>query len=100
MEKIIKVGLAILLFLCLAEMPYGYYQFVRWAALVGFSFLAFGAHEKKKEQEMIIYIGLAILFQPLFKIALGKEIWNFVDIIIAIGLLISLKEKSQKRTGL
>ena len=97
MEKIIKVGLAILLFLCLAETPYGYYQLVRWAALVSFSLLAFGAHEKNKNQEMIIYIGLAILFQPFFKIALGKEIWNFVDVIIALGLLISLKEKTDNR---
>ena len=94
MEKGIKITLSVLMLLCLLDMPYGYYQLVRWAALVSFSLLAFGAHQKNKEQEMIIYIGLAILFQPFFKIALGKEIWNFVDVIIALGLLISLKKKS------
>jgi predicted membrane protein len=95
MEKIIKVGLAALLLLCLAEMPYGYYQLVRWAALVGFSLLAFHAHEKNKEQEMIIYIALAILFQPLFKIALGRLIWNFMDAIAGIYLLHSIKKQEK-----
>jgi hypothetical protein len=99
MEKLIKIGLAILLLLCLAEMPYGYYQLVRWSALVGFSLLAFDASANKKnnEHEVIIYIGLAILFQPLFKIALGREIWNIVDIITAVGLLITLKTKPQRK---
>jgi predicted membrane protein len=97
MEKQIKVGLAIMLFLCLADMPYGYFQLVRWAAMVGFSLLAFEAHKKNKDQEMIIYIGLAILFQPMIKIALGRTIWNFLDTIIAIWLLFSVKAKYQEK---
>ena len=39
---------------------------------------------------MIIYIGLALLFQPFFKIALGREIWNIVDVVVGIGLLVSV----------
>ena len=89
MEKGIKIGLAILLFLCLADMPYGYFQFVRWAALVGFALLAFDASEKNRQQEMIVYIGLAILFQPIFKIALGRSLWNMVDVIVGGYLMIS-----------
>lgn len=41
MDKAIKVILAFLFFLCLADMPYGYYQFVRFAGLVGFTILAY-----------------------------------------------------------
>ena len=37
----IKIILAILFFLCLADMPYGYYQFVRFAGLIGFVILAY-----------------------------------------------------------
>ncbi len=43
MERIIKIFLSLLLFLCLADMPYGYYQFVRFAGLVGFAILAYQA---------------------------------------------------------
>ena len=71
-------------------MPYGYYQLVRFAGLVGFSVLAYQANQQNRQTEMIIYIGLALLFQPFFKIALGREIWNIVDVIVAIGLLVSV----------
>ena len=80
-------------------MPYGYYLFVRFAGLVGFAILAYQAHEQGRQTEMIIYCGLALLFQPFFKIALGREIWNIVDMVVGIGLIISIfmKQKESRR---
>jgi len=97
MDKAVKIILAILFFICLAELPYGFYQFVRFAALVGFTILAYQANEKENKTEMIIYICLAILFQPLIKISLGREIWNVVDVIVGLALLVSIfiKPKSE-----
>ena len=68
-------------------MSYGFYQFVRFVALIGFGILAYKANEKSKNTEMIIYGGLALLFQPFFKIALGREMWNIID-VAAAGFLI------------
>jgi len=99
LQAIIKIALAILFFICLLDMPYGFYQFVRFVALVGLGILAYKANEKNKNAEMIIYGGLALLFQPFFKIALGREIWNIVDVIVGIGLIASLflnRTKSQR----
>ena len=90
MENLIKIILAILFFLCLFKFPYGFYQIVRFAGLIGFAILAYQAYEQGRQTEMIIYSGLALLFQPFFKIALGREIWNIVDAIVGIGLLISI----------
>lgn len=90
MPLVIKITLAILFFLCLLDMPYGFYQFVRFAGLIGFAILAFQANQQGKQTEMIIYAGLALLFQPFFKIALGRQIWNIVDVIAGIGLIISI----------
>jgi hypothetical protein len=90
MEKYIKISLALLFFLCLLDMPYGFYQLVRFSAMLGFAWLAYQASEKENKTEMIIYIGLAILFQPIIKIALGRMIWNIVDVIVGVGLIISL----------
>ncbi len=97
MDKAIKVVLAILLFLCLADMPYGYYQFVRFAALVGFAVLAYQANQQGRQTEMVIFAVLALLFQPFFKIALGRELWNIVDVIVGVGLLISIFIKPKER---
>jgi hypothetical protein len=80
-------------------MPYGFYQLIRIVALIGFGILAYKANEENKNTEMIIYCGLALLFQPFFKIALGREIWNIVDVIVGIGLIASLfmnRTKSQR----
>lgn len=95
-NKLIKVILAILFFLCLVDMPYGYYQFVRFAGLIGFAILAYQAKEQGRKTEMIIYGGLALLFQPFFKIALGRQMWNVVDIVVGIGLLISIFMKPKE----
>jgi len=89
-SKIIKIGLAILFFLCLLKMPYGFYELVRFLALVGFVFLAYQANQQNNSTATIIYVALALLFQPFFKIALGRDIWNFVDVLVGIGLLTSL----------
>jgi len=78
-------------------MPYGFYQLVRLLALLGFSILAYDASRKENKTEMIIYIGLAILFQPLIKISLGRSLWNMVDVVVAVGLILSiLRDRSTK----
>lgn len=87
---IIKIVLAILFFICLLEMPYGFYQFVRFAGLVGFAILAYQANQQGRQTEMFIYAGLALLFQPFFKIALGRQMWNIVDVVVGLGLLVSI----------
>jgi len=99
MNNGIKVVLAIIFFLCLADMPYGFYQFVRFAGLIGFAILAYQANQQGRQTEMIIYGGLALLFQPFFKIALGRQMWNIVDVVVGIGLLISIfmKPKESQR---
>ena len=99
MKRFSLIHLAILFFICLLDLPYGYYEFVRFVALIGFGILAFKANETESTIEMIIYGGLALLFQPFFKIALGREIWNIVDVIVGIGLIARLiisKTKSQR----
>lgn len=80
-------------------MPYGFYQFVRFVAMISFGILAYKANKLNNKSEMIVYGILALLFQPFFKVALGREIWNIVDVIVGIGLIRSLlinRTKSQR----
>ncbi len=79
MNNTIKIILSILLFLCLADMPYGFYQFVRFAAIIGFGILAFQSSESENKTFVIVYGALALLFQPFFKIALGRDLWKSVS---------------------
>lgn len=93
MTRVIKIVLATLLLLCLLDMPYSFFQLVRFMSMAGFAFLAYTANETNSKNEMLLYVFLALLFQPFEKIALGRELWNIVDIIVALFLIISLKRK-------
>ena len=84
----LKLLLAALLLLCLAPMPYGYYQFVRIVAMIAFAILAYLYYEKKAIPLAITFGGLALLFQPFLKVALGRTMWNVVDVVVAIGLVV------------
>lgn len=83
--NILKIFLSALLLLCLTDMPYGYFQLVRFLATV--FFIYFGLNTHNNDTKKYVYFSLAVLFQPLIKIALGRTIWNIVDVIVA-GLLI------------
>ena len=83
-------GVAAVLLLCLFDMPYGFYTFVRFAATAAFCYFAFKAHEAGNAGRMILFIALAVLFQPFIKIPLGRVIWNIADVIIAVYLIVLL----------
>ena len=92
----IKILLSILLFGCLFEMSYGYYQLVRFFGMVSFGILAFLTFESNKVW-FVIWLSSAILINPIFKIALGREIWNIIDIIWSILLIVSIFIKTENK---
>ena len=94
--KAIKLALAGLFLGCLLPMPYGYFQLVRFLALIGFGYLALDANKRNSETEMYLFIALAVMFQPFFKISFGRFIWNVIDVIVAAGLVISLFNSQDK----
>lgn len=84
----LKLFLAVLLLLCLAPMPYGYYQFIRIVAMITFAIMAYQYYERNAMPLAITFGGLALLFQPFLKVALGRTMWNVVDVVVAVGLVV------------
>lgn len=80
--------MAALLLLCLAPMPYGFYQLVRFVAMIVFGVMAYKYYEQKNMPFAVVFGALALLFQPFFKVALGRTIWNIVDFVVAIILIV------------
>jgi len=96
MVKYFKIILAALLLLCLAPMPYGFFQLVRFVTMIGFIIFAYSYYEKKQNEWAITFGALALLFQPFIKISLGRVMWNIVDVAVAL-LLIYLWWKENKK---
>lgn len=98
MMKVLRVVLAIALLLCLFPFPYGYYSLVRFGAMVCFGALAYHSYQQKREDWTVAYAALAVLFQPFCKIALGRGMWNVVDVAVA-GLLLWTVWKERNKRG-
>lgn len=88
-EIIVKTGLALLFLGCLADMPYGYYQLVRFLGMIGFLWLAFKENEKGNKGLLVFWLSSALLINPIFKISLGRELWNVIDILWAVILVLT-----------
>ena len=87
MKPLIKLVVAVLLILCLANMPYGFYTLVRFIAAGAFAYLSYDYFKHKRDGLGFTFAALAVLFQPFFKIALGRFIWNSIDVIVAVLLV-------------
>lgn len=88
MKNVFKLILAAILMLCLAPVPYGYFQLVRLFSTIAFGLMAFRYYKEGKEKLAYTFGILVLLFQPFYKISLGRTVWNVVDVIVAIGLVI------------
>ena len=85
--KQVYLFIAAMMLLCLAPMPYGYFQLVRFLSTLVLGVMAFRYYQESKEWLSYTCGTLALLFQPFYKIALGRTVWNIVDVIVAIGLI-------------
>lgn len=82
----IHILTAIMLIVCLFDMPYGYYQLVRFIVMCVFALSAYEDYKNSLTKFAILNIVLALLFQPFLKIELGRALWNVIDVIVAIYL--------------
>lgn len=96
-SPLIKLVIAILLLLCLADMPYGFYELVRFTSACAFAYLSYEYFKKKRDGLGFIFAALAVLFQPFFKIAIGRTLWNVVDVIVAISLFYLIVKSFNKK---
>lgn len=97
MNPILKLIIAVLLLLCLADMPYGFYELIRFASAGAFAYLSYDYFKSKREAMGFVFAGLALLFQPFLKVSLGRTLWNLVDIVVAIGLIYLIIKTFRKK---
>jgi len=81
----------IMLFGAIAEWPYGYYTFLRWFTCITAIFITLQAFEKNLDWAKVVFIVIAIIFNPLVPIYLSRSIWISIDIITAILFIFALK---------
>ena len=81
---------AIMLFLALAPWPYGYYQLLRIVVCGVSVYIAFVAHSRQKIWALWLFAFIALLFNPLIRIHLSREVWQPINVICAVLFAVSI----------
>lgn len=65
--------------------------------MAAFAYLSYDYFKAKKDGMGFLFAVLAVLFQPFFKVALGRTVWNVVDVAIAAFLFYIIIKGFRKR---
>ena len=66
-------------------------------AMVCFAVFAYEYYEKSVKPLAITFAALALLFQPFAKIVLVRTMWNVVDVVAALGLILLVYKQSKRK---
>ncbi len=89
---LVLIFLIILLFFALLPLPYGYYILLRFFICFGLIYEVI-TKTKLDTETITIFIALAILYNPIIKMPLGKPIWMIVNVLTAIYFAYQLYER-------
>lgn len=99
MKKHVGLHLALIVFLIVALFPiraYGFYVLLKFVICGGCAFLAVNASEEERKHMVWILGGLAVLYNPIVRFPLGREIWTVVNVATIIVLFINMKRAGKK----
>ena len=68
---------------------------VRFVSMVAFGVMSYQYLQKKQTVWAVTFGALALLFQPFIKVALGRTMWNIVDVIVAVLLIVIWIKKTK-----
>jgi hypothetical protein len=80
-----------MLFGAIVEWPYGYYTILRWITCMASILVVFQAFDKNIDWAKVIFIFIAILFNPLAPIYLSRSTWIPLDIVTAILFIFAIR---------
>jgi len=93
-NRFIKYFVILSIFMLLGaivEWPYGYYSLLRWITCIASILVAFQAFEKNIDWAKVVFIIIAILFNPLAPIYLSRSTWIPIDVITAILFIFAIR---------
>lgn len=96
---IVLIVVAMLVFAVINDNEYSYYTLLRWVVTIFSILSALNYYSYKKYILFIFFVATAILFNPFFKIALDKQIWDIIDLTYAVVLITILAEFLLRANG-
>ena len=75
---------------------YGYYVLLKLVVCGGCGFLAANAYDDGRKHLVWFMGGLAVLYNPIIRFPLGRELWMVINILTIIVLIAVMKSTKQR----
>jgi len=87
---VLRLIAIIMLSIALLRLPYGYYTLMRVVLCFSFCYFIYDNFKLYKNYVFYMIFGLlAIVYNPVFPLHLGREIWVYVNIVTIVVLILS-----------
>lgn len=96
-SSILRSTAAIMCLVALVDLPYAYYQILRWVVCISAIWTAFIARSANRTGWTVALVVIAILFNPIAPIHLERQTWAVVDVLTAILFVASLRSVRDQR---
>ena len=94
-KNLIFLIAGIALFIAMAQMPYGYYQLLRWFICGAGAYGAYLSYHQKRMGWVWTLGIIALVFNPFFKFYFTKETWMIIDLIAGVLFCVFFGIKSK-----
>ena len=91
-QKFQIVGAIVLLFSML-PLPYVFYPIVRLVMTIVGGYLAYNYYIRNRKKLALVFLIIAVLFQPFVMLSFGRSIWLVIDVTVAIFFLLLVVRK-------
>lgn len=85
-----RLAIILIMLGAFGDLPYSYYQFLRWATAIASFYLAYFAYKNKKIEWTWIFAIIGILFNPIMPFYLNRETWQFFNLSVAVIYFVSI----------
>lgn len=81
----------IFLFLAIIEgWPYGFFTLLRLVVFGTTVYLSWFAYKSERQAWTWVFGFIALVFNPLIPLHLGRDLWKVIDLLVAVFLFISI----------
>ena len=83
---------SLLLVMAVLPLPYGYYMLLRLLITASAAYVAYKNFNKEMPVWGIVFVIVALLFNPLYVVHFDKTLWVIIDILVASLFFINSKK--------
>jgi hypothetical protein len=88
---ILKISIIVVLLLASThKLSYNFFIFLRWFIMIASLFLSYFSYKDKLYGFIVLFLTIAILFNPFAKFVFHKSAWHQIDIILAIVMILTV----------